>query len=118
MRMDNDFLSPERTQMFLTGLGGLPAEEIRKAKSLYVRNAISDYEATVASIGAFKIMWIMFLLIPLFWPFLFVQKRMMDAGLKRSRDRIHNAISVWAISVWQDDLEGERFEINGERVRV
>ena len=113
MRLDNNFLSAERTQMFLAGLGGLPADEIRKAKIHYLRNAISEYEMMVASTGAFKFIWIFFVLIPIFWPFLFVQRRVMKAALKLGRDRIENAIRVW-----QDDLEGERFEINSERIRV
>jgi len=111
MRIQDDFLSPERTQVFLTGLAGLPADEIRKAKSLYVRNAITDYEAIVAGFSGFKVLWILFAIIPIFWPFLYVQKKMMDASLKRARDRIRNAIDVW-----RDDLDGERFEIGGERL--
>jgi hypothetical protein len=37
-----DFLSPEKLQLFVAGLSGLAPEEVRKAKLLYVRDAISE----------------------------------------------------------------------------
>src|SRR5438132_2065037 len=45
-----DFLSPEKLQLFMAGLSGLAPEEVRKAKVLYLRNAISEYEAMRTSL--------------------------------------------------------------------
>src|SRR5256714_15669319 len=49
----SEFLSPEKLQLFVAGLSGLPPEEVRKAKVLYIRNAISEYLAMRASSEAF-----------------------------------------------------------------
>ena len=38
----DDALSPEKLQLFAAGLSGLPREEVRKAKVLYLRNAITS----------------------------------------------------------------------------
>ena len=100
-----DPLSPEKMQLFMAALSGLPQDEVRKAKSLYIRNAISEYRALEESLAGFKTAQGCFSIIPIFWPILGAQKRMMNAQLRLSRERIQNAIDVW-----QDDLEGERFE--------
>ncbi len=109
----SEFLSPEKLQLFIAGLSGLAPEEIRKAKVLYLRNAISEYEAMKASYAAFGQAQGCMTIIPIFWPMLGAQKRMMDAGMKLARDRIRNAIDVW-----RDELRGERFTIDGEAIDV
>lgn len=48
-----DSLSPEKMQFFIAGLSGLAPEEVRKAKILYIRNAISEYKAMEASFQGF-----------------------------------------------------------------
>ena len=48
-----DFLSPEKLQLFVAGLSGLAPEEVRKAKLLYLRNAISEFQAMQASFQGF-----------------------------------------------------------------
>jgi hypothetical protein len=100
-----DPLSPEKMQLFLAGLAGLPADEVRKAKSLYIRNAISEYDAMKESLAAFGCMQYFFALIPFFWPILYAQRRMMNAQQKLFEERIQNAMDVW-----KDDLAGERFK--------
>lgn len=105
-----DALSPERLQFFVAGLSGLSAEEVRKAKSLLIRNAISEYRALQASIAGFGVAQGCFFLIPIFWPILWAQKRMMNSQLQLARDRINNALQVW-----QDDLRGETFEGFGKQ---
>jgi hypothetical protein len=72
-------LSPEKVQMFVAALSGLPPEEVRKAKSLYVRNAISEYHAMLKSLRAFGCLQVVFAIIPIFWPILYAQRRMMNA---------------------------------------
>lgn len=95
--------------MFVGSLAGLSAEEVRKAKVLYIRNAISEVEAFESSMAAFKTLQGCFAVIPIFWPILYAQKRMMAAQSKLNKDRIRNAIDVW-----KDDLQGERFQIDDE----
>ena len=104
-----DPLSPEKMQLFVGSLAGLSADEVRKAKVLYIRNALSELEAFESSMSAFKMLQGCFAIIPFFWPVLYAQKRMMAAQSKLNKDRIRNAIDVW-----KDDLQGERFQIDGE----
>ena len=58
------------------------------------------------SLKAFGCIQAVFMLIPIFWPILYMQRRMMKAGKKMLRDKITNAIDVW-----KDDLGGEAFDI-------
>jgi hypothetical protein len=106
-----DFLSPEKLQMFVAGLSGLAPAEVRKAKVLYLRNAISELEALQASVQGFRQAQGCMSVVPIFWPVLGAQRRMMDAQLRLARDRIRNAIDVW-----RDDLKGERFRLDGEEI--
>jgi hypothetical protein len=91
----NDPLGGEQMQVFLAGLAGLAPHEAAKAKALYVKNAISDYRLMEESMAAMGCMHIFFLLIPIFWPFIFMQKRMMRAAKQRMRERVQNALDVW-----------------------
>jgi hypothetical protein len=104
-------LSPEKLQFFVAGLSGLAPEEVRKAKLLYLRNAISEFEAAQASAQAFGMAQGCFMVIPIFWPMLGAQKRMIAAQLQLAKDRIRNAIDVW-----RGDQRGERFVIDGEEI--
>ena len=107
----SEFLSSERLQLFVAGLSGLAPEEVRKAKLLYLRNAIAEFEAMQASYQGFGQAQGCMSIIPLFWPIIGAQKRMMAAQLKLGKDRIRNAIDVW-----RGDLKGERFLLDGEEI--
>lgn len=109
----SDSLSPERLQFFVAGLSGLAPEEVRKAKVLYIRNAISEYRAMRVSMQGFGQVQGCFSIIPLFWPIISAQKRMIGAQLQLAKDRIRNAIDVW-----RSDLRGETFEIDNEEMEV
>ena len=111
MQQQSDFLSPEKLQFFVAGLSGLAPEEVRKAKVLYLRNAVSEFEAMQASMAGFGQAQGCMSIIPFFWPIIGAQKRMMAAHLKLGKDRIRNAIDVW-----RDDLKGERFVLDGEEI--
>jgi hypothetical protein len=100
-----DSLSPEKMQLFIAALSGLPQDEVRKAKSLYIRNAISEYHAMQASLRAFGCLQVFFAIIPFFWPVLYLQRRMMNAQRQLCEERILNALDVW-----KDDLKGENFD--------
>lgn len=103
-----DSLSPEKLQLFVAALSGLPPEEVRKAKVLYIRNAIAEYRAMAESFAGFRGALGCFSIIPVFWPVMSAQRRMMESGLKLARERIRNAIDVW-----RDDLRGETFDLEG-----
>ena len=102
-----DSLSPEKLQLFVASMAGLPRDEIRKAKSLYIRDAISQFKALNEELRAFGIVQIFFAIIPLFWPILYAQRRMMNSQRRLAAERIRNAIAVW-----KDDLEGETFDFS------
>jgi hypothetical protein len=107
----SEFFSPEKLQLFVAGLSGLAPEEVRKAKLLYLRNAIAEFQAMQASYQAFGQAQGCLSIIPVFWPIIGAQKRMMAAQLKLGKDRIRNAIDVW-----RGDLKGERFLLDGEEI--
>ena len=92
--------------MFAAGLAGLSREEVRKAKVLYIRNAITDWRAMKAGMSAFGCIQVFFIIIPIFWPILIVQRRLMQTAERTFREKIENAIDVW-----KDDLQGERFDL-------
>jgi hypothetical protein len=106
-----DFMSPEKMQLFMAGLANLAPEEVRKAKLLYLRNAISEFQAMQTTLQGFGQVQGCLSVIPIFWPIIGAQKRMMAAQLQLGKDRIKNAIDVW-----RDDLRGERFVVDGEEI--
>ena len=107
----SDGLSPEKLQLFVAGLSGLAPEEVRKAKLLYLRNAISEFQAMQASYEGFGQAQGCMSIIPVFWPIIGAQKRMIAAQLQLCKDRIRNALDVW-----RADLKGERFLLDGEEI--
>src|SRR5262249_28921303 len=80
-------LSPEKLQLFVAGLSGLAPEEVRKAKLLYLRNAISEFQAMQASYQGFGQAQGCLSIIPVFWPIIGAQKRMMAAQLNLGKER-------------------------------
>jgi hypothetical protein len=98
-----DRLSPEQMQLFVAGLSGMPPEEVRKAKVLYLRNAISEYHAARANAELLKGQF--------FGGCLgFGSRSMVERAIQNSltlqEERIRNALAVW-----REDLKGETFEI-------
>ncbi len=111
MRDSSDLLSQDKLQMFVAGLANLSPEEIRKAKILYIRNAISEYKALRTSFRAFGFVQVLLMIIPLFWPIIYLQRKSMRAEEQLFRERIGNALAVWG-----DDLGGERFSMDGREL--
>jgi hypothetical protein len=105
----SDFLSPEKLQLFVASLSGLAPDEVRNAKLLLIKDAISEYEAMRSALESFGQMQGCLSVIPVFWPVIGARRRMMAAQRRLARDRIRNAIAVW----W-DDLKGERFRLDDE----
>ena len=108
-----DALAPEKLQLFAAGLAGLAPAEVRKAKVLYLRNAIAEYQAFRAGVAGFGQARGCASLVPVLWPVLGAQKKMPAAQAQLHKDRIRNAIDVW-----RGDLAGERFVLDGEEVVV
>lgn len=107
MNQMGDSLSPEKMQLFLASLSGLQPEEIQKAKSLYLRNGISEYQALCSSQSSMGCLFAGFCLIPLFWPFIYSFVRTNRAARQLARDRILNALEVW-----KNDLGDEIYQID------
>lgn len=102
-------LTSEKMQMFVAGLSGLNAEEVRKAKLLFIRNELSELKALKATLAGFGVAQGCFALIPFFWPVLWAQRSGMNAGLTLQKEQIRNALSVW-----RDDLGDEAARIEAE----
>ena len=103
-----DCFAPEALGQFAHGLAGLPPEEVRKSKVLFIKNAISAYEAVAGRAqsptnrrrGSFlKIITLGLIDIA----------AINVSQLKLMSDRIKNAIEVW-----RDDIQGEVFQFDGE----
>lgn len=105
MQNSQEFLSAQQLQVFVSSLAGLSTDEIRKAKSLYIRNAISEYKAAKAGIEGFGVAQGCFALIPIFWPILWAQRVGMTSGLKLYEERITNAMAVWKDDLGEDYAE-------------
>lgn len=93
--------------MFVAGLSGLAPAEMRKAKILCIKNGISEYKAVKASYKAARPIQVSFMLIPLFWPTLYLQRKGTHAGEQLFRERVSNAMEVW-----HEDLTGVDFDVN------
>ncbi len=96
-------LSPDRLVAFAAGLANLPKEEMEKAKVLYLRNAIANYEEMLKSYAAFAFLQVFFSAIPCFFPFLVAQWFAMHAAKKAAQQKVADALDVW-----RDDL-GEEY---------
>ena len=59
-------LEPSALMTFAASLAALPREEIRKAKSLYIRNAIADYRMTIKTGKGFLVVFGFMSIIPIF----------------------------------------------------
>src|SRR5579884_1608917 len=98
-------LSPQGMMAFTSTLAGLPPDEVRKAKQLYLLDALTAYEARQRSYAAFAVLQLLFAVIPCFWPVLLVQVLMINSSRNASRQMIANALEVW-----RDDLGWEEYE--------
>ncbi len=88
-------------QMFAASLSGLSADDVRKAKLLFLRNEIAQLRATIANNSAWRIGTLFMFIMPLAWPALYAQRKTMKINAQLQADRIRNALSIWAY-----DLDG------------
>lgn len=94
-------------QEFALTLAHLPPEEVQKAKLLYIRNAIAEFRAFEKIVEGFGQMRGCMSIIPVFWPIMKMQKKMIGAQVDLARQRIVNAIDVW-----RDDLAAAGFDVS------
>lgn len=106
-----DDLSPERLAAFTVGLAGLPPAEIRKAKLLYIRNALAEYQALLSQVNALKQSRGGCLLGLFMGRMVRLQDQAVATAVGLKKQRIKNAIEVW-----RDDLKGERFDFGDGEV--
>jgi hypothetical protein len=102
-------LTSEKLQFFLAGLSGLNADEVRKAKVLFIRNELSQLKALKTSMAGFGVAQGCFAVIPFFWPILWAQRSGMNAALTLQKEQIRNALAVW-----REELGDEAGKIEAE----
>lgn len=101
--------SQAELHQFIGGLPGLPAEELRQAKVLYLRNELTDLQAYLEQARTFGVLQILFAIIPLFWPILLAQRASINSERRQRVARIRNALAVWG-----HDLGPERAALERE----
>jgi len=88
-------LDPASLTAFAASMATLPREEMRKAKALYIRNTIVDFELSRSTGKTMLIVMGALCIIPIFLvvsiPGYIAYKKGLDAG----RQKIRNAIEVW-----------------------
>jgi len=90
-----------------TGHSDLAPEEVRKAKLLYLSNAISEFQAMQASYEGFGQARGCMSIIPVFWPIIGPQKRMMTArcaSLFCGHTHWHHVATVAIYASWGIEL--------------
>lgn len=95
-------LDPSALTAFVASLSALPADEIRKAKSLFIRNAIADYRMSLKSFGVMVVIMGVLSIIPIFLivsiPTFFSYRALKENG----RQKILNALEVWRSDLGSD----------------
>ncbi len=101
-------LDPAALAAFAGSLANLPKEEIRKAKKLYILNAIAEFKAQRGSgragIITMGIMSIIPIFLVVFIPALIGYRN----GINAARQKILNAVEVWKEDLGADYEELRR----------
>ena len=95
-------LAPSALSTFAASLTALPSEEIRKAKSLFIRNAIADYEMIVSSSRGMVITMGILSIIPVFLIVFIPTLISYRAAKKNGKQKIINALEVWKEELEED----------------
>ncbi|MGF1678854.1 MAG: hypothetical protein ACFCUX_06645 [Candidatus Methylacidiphilales bacterium] len=80
---------------FSATLATLPADEIRKAKSLFLRNSISDYKMSLKASKGFLVVMGIMCIIPIFLVVFIPAYLGYKAEKENGRQKIINALEVW-----------------------
>ncbi|GAT34794.1 hypothetical protein TSACC_23228 [Terrimicrobium sacchariphilum] len=104
-------LDPAALTAFVASLSTLPTDEIRKAKSLFIRNAIADYRMNLKSFRIMMVMMGILSIIPIFL-IVFIPSFIGYRALKENgRQKILNALEVWRSDLGSD-YEGLMAELD------
>lgn len=88
-------LDPSTLSVFAASLASLPRDEIRKAKSLYIRNAIADYRMMLKTSKGFLIVIGVMSIIPIFLVVSIPAYLGYRAAKDNGKQKIKNALEVW-----------------------
>lgn len=99
-------LDPSALAAFAASMGTLPRDEVRKAKSLFIRNAIADYRLIAKTSRAFLIVIGIMCIIPIFLIVFIPAVIQYRAARQNLKQKIRNALAVW-----KDDLGPEYDEL-------
>ena len=124
--MSKQNINPNDFSAFAASLKNLTKEEIRQAKVLYMKQAITGYKSSCQNIPLF-LLWIgsisiymflssitvfpFFALFPLL--FLFIILRSIKNSLRCGKKQITNALEIW-----KEDLEGDYFKFKVELEKI
>jgi hypothetical protein len=93
---------------FAASLATLPKDEMRKAKSLFIRNAIADYRMTIKSSKGFLIVMGIMSIIPVFLVVFIPAYLGYRAAKENGKQKIRNALEVWKDDLGEDYLLSAR----------
>ena len=96
----NITLDSSALSTFAASLATLPKDEMRKAKSLFIRNAIADYRMTIKSTKGFLVVMGIMCIIPIFLVVFIPALLSYKAAKENGKQKIHNALEAW-----KEDLE-------------
>jgi len=105
--MNNSMISldPSALSAFTASLAALPRDEVRKAKSLFIRNAIADYRMAMKSTKGFLIMFGIMSIIPIFLLITIPAFISYKAAKENGKQKIINALEVWKEYLADDYLQ-------------
>ncbi len=95
-------LDPAALTAFVASLSALPTDEIRKAKSLFIRNAIADYRMSRKSLRVMVVVMGLLCIVPIFLVVFIPTFISYRAFKENGRQKILNALEVW-----RSDLGGD-----------
>lgn len=98
-------LDPAALTAFVASLSALPADEIRKAKSLFIRNAIADYRMNMKSSRVTLVMMGILSIVPIFLIVFIISFIGCRALKENGRQKILNALEVWRSDIGSDYAE-------------
>jgi hypothetical protein len=98
-------LDPLALSAFAGSLVNLPKEEIRKAKRLYLLNAITEFQAQRATRRTMMIVFGCMSIIPIFLIIFIPALLTYRIGIQADRQKILNAMEVWREDLGPDFAE-------------
>lgn len=105
-------LDPASLTAFTATLSSLPKEEVRKAKLLFIKNAIADFALQRSSGRVMVIVMGCMSIIPIFLIVFIPAFVSYRKGVQVTRQKIRNAIEVW-----RDDLDVEADNLLSDLMR-